>query len=107
MLAARHQSGEVRDVGEQPGPHVVGDGAELGEVDGPRVSRSAADDQPGPVLDCQSPHLVVVDQSVLFPDAVLDHVEPFAGQVRRRAMAQVAARGQGHAEDGVPGPDQA
>ena len=43
-------------------PDLVGDLAERGEVDQPRVRRAAADDHLRPVLGGQGPDLVVVDQ---------------------------------------------
>ena len=50
--------------------------------------------------------LVEVDPAVLAAHPVLHRVEPLAGEVRGRAMGQVPAGGQRHAEDGVTGPQQ-
>ena len=44
---------------------------------------------------------LVVEQPVLAAHAVLHRAEPFARQVGRGAVGQVAAGGQAHAEDGV------
>ena len=54
----------------------------------------------------QALQLVVVQQPVVPPHAVLHGAEPFAGQVRRGAMRQVAAGGEAHAEDRVAGLQQ-
>ncbi len=51
-------------------------------------------------------HLIVVEGQILPADAVLHRVEPFAGLVRLRAVGQVPARVQRHAEDGVAGGEQ-
>ena len=45
--------------------------------------------------------LVEVDPVVLAADAVADRLEPLAGEVGRRAVGQVAAGGERHAEHGV------
>ena len=51
----------------------------------------------------QTLDLVEVDQVIVLPDAVLDGVEPFAGLRRRRAVGQVAARGEAQAHERVAG----
>ena len=45
--------------------------------------------------------LLVVEQPVVAPDAVLHGAEPLAGQVGRGAVGQVAAGGEAHAQDRV------
>ena len=79
----------------------VCDGAEAGKVDHPRDGRATGDDHLGLVFLGQRLDLVIVDQVVLPTHAVLDRVEPLARLVRCRAVGQVAARGQVHAQDGV------
>ena len=49
----------------------------------------------------QAFQFLVVQQPVVAPHAVLDGAEPLAGQVGRRAVGQVAAGGQAHAQDRV------
>jgi hypothetical protein len=47
--------------------------------------------------------LVVIGQKVVLPDAVLNGVEPLARLVGGRAVGQVAARIEAHAQDRVTG----
>ena len=54
----------------------------------------------------QRPHLVEVDPLILPAHAVADRLEPLARDVRRRAMGQMAAGGERHAQNGVAGPQQ-
>ena len=49
----------------------------------------------------QAFQFVVVQQPVVAPHAVLHGAEPLAGQVGRRAVGQVAAGGEAHAQDRV------
>ena len=71
-----------------------------------RNGRAAGDDQLGLVLGRKLGDLVVVDPQVLLAHAVLDRVEPLARLVGRRAVGQVAAGVEAHAQDGVAGLDQ-
>src|SRR3546814_16543855 len=65
--------------------------------------RSAGDDELRLVLERQLLHFVDVDAPVVAAHAVLHRVEPLAGEVRLGDVGQVAAGGERHAEDGVPG----
>ena len=51
-------------------------------------------------------HLVEVDPLVLPAHAIADRLEPLARDVRRRAMGQMAAGRERHAQDGVAGLQQ-
>src|SRR5271165_7335886 len=51
---------------------------------------------PGKLLD-----LVEIDAAIIRADAISDCIEPFARQIRSRAVRQMAARGERHSEDGV------
>ena len=51
----------------------------------------------GLVLLSQPLHLVVIDAVIVGTHAILDGVEPFAGKVRRRAMGEMAPRGEAQA----------
>src|SRR5690606_10765595 len=105
IQTGRHQTGDVRHVDEQQGTDLVGDGAETGEVQHPRVGRETGDDHLWLVLDCQALDLVIIDQAVLV-DAVLHGVVQLAGGGDLGAVGQVTAVGQAHAEDGVTGIEQ-
>jgi hypothetical protein len=60
---AGHQASEVSHVAPERRTDLVGDGAELGEVQLPRVSRPAGDENLRPVAACQRPHLIHVDDA--------------------------------------------
>ena len=64
VQAGGDQPGEVSHVAEQERAHLVGDLAELVDLDDARVGRAAADDQLGLVLERERAHLVVVDRKV-------------------------------------------
>ncbi len=101
MRPAGHQPGEMRHVDHQIGADTVGNGAEAGEIDDPRIGAAAGDDEFRPVRLGLPRHLVEVDAPVLGAHAVLRGLEPFARDVGARAMGQVPAGGQRHAEDRV------
>jgi len=75
--------------------------AEPGEVDDRRIGRAAGNDDLRLVLIGHFGDLIVIQDAVLQAHAVLDGIEPLAGQVRLGAMGQVSPRIQAHAEDGV------
>ena len=101
MQAGGDQGREVGDVGQKVGADLLRQPAEPGEVDSAGISRAAGDDHARPMFACQRLKLLFVQQSVLPAHAVLDDAEPLAQQASRRADAQVAASGAGHAENGV------
>ena len=88
---AGHQSREVRHVHQEDGADLVGDGAERGEVDDPRVRAAAGDDQPGPLAARLVAHRVVVDPAGGGIHAVVDRLPDHAAVIDRGAVAQVAA----------------
>ncbi len=96
------EPGDVRDVREQPGPDLIGDRAERGEVDGPRVAARTRDDQPRPVPSRERKHLVVVDPPVARQPVVVHREVPprdgWSGPVR-----QVSAVVEREAQHDVPG----
>ena len=106
VLARGDQPGEMRHVDQQQRAHLVGDCAEAGEIEMARIGRAAGDDQLGPMLLGQPLDLVEVDQMVVAAHAVLDGVEPFARLGRRRAVGEVTAGGEAHAQDRVAGLQQ-
>ena len=70
------------------------------------IRRAAADDHLRPVLAGEVAHLVVVDELGVLAHAVVDGVEPLAGEVDLRAVGQVAAVRQAHRQHGVAGLDE-
>ncbi len=95
----RHETGDVRHIHHQQGADTVGDPAETLEVDDARVGAGAGHDHLGPNLDRQLLQGVVVDLLGHRIDAVGMDLEPLAAEVDRRAVGQVAAVGQVHAQD--------
>ena len=90
-------------VDHQPGPDLVGDRAEGGEVDEARISRSTTDDQLRTVFDGELTHLVVVDQLGVLADAVRHHVEPGTAEIDLAAVGEVAAVRQRHRQHRIAG----
>ena len=93
----------MRHVDHQERANAVGDRLEGGEVDDARIGRAAGDDDLRLVLLGELLDLIEVDAAVLAAHAILHGIEPFAGHVGRRAMGEMAAGGEAHAEDGVAG----
>ena len=100
------QAGEMRHVDHQIGADAVGDLAEAREVDDARIGRAAGDDHRGLVLLGEPLDLVVIDAVIVGAHAVLHGVEPFAGEVGRRAVGEMAAGSEAETHDGVAGLQQ-
>jgi hypothetical protein len=103
MHAGRDQPGEMRHVHHEDRADTVGDLAKTGEIDDARIGRAAGNDDARLVLAGEALHLVEIDAVVLAGHAILHRLEPFAGHVRCRAMGEMAAGRQTHAENGVAG----
>ena len=88
------QAGEMRHVDHEIGADAVGDLAEAREVDDARIGRAAGDDHRRLVLLGEPLDLVIVDAVVVGAHAILHGVEPFAGEVGRRAVGEMAAGGE-------------
>ncbi len=101
MHPAGDQPGEMRHVDHQIGADLVGDRAKPGEIDDPGIGAAAGDDQLRLVLLGLALDLVEIDAGVLGAHAIADRVEPLARQIGRRAVRQVAAGRQRHAEHRV------
>ncbi len=97
----RDEPGEVRHVDHEQRADRVGDLAELGEVELPRVRRPARDDHLGPVLGGEGGDLVHVDEAVLGADVVRHDVQRLAGVVQPHPVREVAAVREVQPEDGV------
>src|SRR6476661_1897532 len=111
-VGVRHRAGdglagdeadEVGGVDPEDRPDLVGQPAEELEVDEAWDGRAAREDDLGAVLLGEALHLVVVDVLGLLVDAVVDGVEPLAGEGDLGAVGEVAAHGQRHGEDRVAG----
>ena len=102
----RHQAGEMRHIDHEIRADLVRDFADAGKVDEARIGRPAGDDQlrlfgAGEVFE-----FLIIQDPVFLADAVLDRAEPFSRQVGRRAVRQMAAGGEAHAQHGVAGLQQ-
>ncbi len=69
----------MRHVDHEERTDGIRDLAEAREVDDAGISRSAGDDELGPMLVRQALDLVHVDARVVAPDAIVDRPEPLAG----------------------------
>ena len=96
----------MRHVDHQLRAHLVGDAAELGEVEVARIRRPAGDDQLRPVLLREPLDLLHVDAVVLAAHLVADDVVELARHVQLHPVREVAAVGELHAEDRVAGLEQ-
>lgn len=106
VQARRDQTGEVRHVHHEERADLVGDPAELGEVQLARVGRPARHDQLRPVLLGQRLDLGQVDQAVAVRHVVGHHVVELAGEVDPHPVREVPAVRQVEAQDGVAGLEQ-
>ena len=97
-----HEAGEVRHVRPEQRAHLVGDRAEGCEVEVARVRGPAGDDHLRLLGDGLLAELVHVDPEVVFLDLVGGDLVELAGEVQLHAVGQVAAVGQGQAQDLVP-----
>ncbi len=76
----------------------IGDFAEAFEIDLTRVRGRAGEDELRLFAMGDLAHLVVIDQVIVGAHAVRHRLKPLAGNVDRRAVGQVAAAGEIHAE---------
>ena len=100
VLAARHQTGNVRHIHHQVCAVAVGDLGQFFKVDGAGVGGSACHQHLGAHLAHLLFQLSVVDDAVC-ADAVGDKVVVFTGHIHRRTMGQVTALRKIHAHDGI------
>ena len=97
MSRSRDEAGKMRHVDHQRGADPVGNRAEPGEIDDPRIGAAAGDDQFRPVRLGLALNLVVIDAPVIGAHPIGQRAKPFAGEVRRGAVRQMAAGGERHA----------
>ena len=103
VRAAGDQAREMRHVDHQEGADLVGDGAELGEVDGARIGAASRHDHLRLVLAGQGCDLVHVDAVVLPAHGVGHHLEPLARHVDGRPVRQMSAGGEAQSHEGIAG----
>ena len=100
VFAACNQAGIVRHIDKQIRTHFVGDFAEFRPVDLQRVGRCARHNHFGFVFQGQAFHFGII-QHFVFVQAVGNGVVQFAGNIHARAVRQVAAVCEAHAQNGV------
>ena len=81
----------MRHVDHEIGADLVGDRSKPRKVDHARISRAAGDDDARLVLPRERSNLVEVDALIVAAHAVVNSLEPFAGEVRRRPVGQMSA----------------
>ena len=101
MESGRDEAGKMRHVDHEIGADGIGDRAEPLEIDDARIGGTAGDDEGRLVLLGEPLDLVIVDEVRIPRHAILHRVEPLARQVGRRAVGQMTAGGEAHADDGV------
>eukprot|EP00581_Thalassiosira_minuscula_P038596 CAMPEP_0184468754 /NCGR_PEP_ID=MMETSP0740-20130409/81131_1 /TAXON_ID=385413 /ORGANISM="Thalassiosira miniscula, Strain CCMP1093" /LENGTH=125 /DNA_ID=CAMNT_0026844447 /DNA_START=172 /DNA_END=549 /DNA_ORIENTATION=+ len=99
MRLTRDQPSKVRHVDQEESPDFISNCTELRKINLARISRPTGNDQFRFVLSSQCLNLIKVDQMIIFTHAVLDRIEPLSRLVRTRAMRQVTASIEAHAED--------
>ncbi len=96
----------MRHVDHQEGADLVGDGAELGEVDGTRIGAPPRHDHLRLVLARQGGDLVHVDAVILPAHGIGHDLEPLARHVDGRPVRQVSAGGEAEPHEGIAGAHQ-
>ena len=97
------QAGEMGHVDHEKGPDLVGDFFESGEIQDPGIGRRTTPQQFRSRFICELLDGVVVEESGLRGDTVLDRVVVQTRDTDVGAVREVPAAGQGHAHDTVPG----
>ena len=97
---------DVGDVDHQISADFIGDLAQAGEVDDARIGGRACDDHLRLVFEGEFFEGVVVDALVSLGHAVGNDVEILARDIDGRAVREVPAVGEVHAENGIAGGEQ-
>jgi hypothetical protein len=74
---------------KQKRPALIGNGAEAGEIELAGVGRVSGDKKLGFVLKGQAANFVVIDQSGLFIEGLVQPFEPFASEACLVAVSEV------------------
>ena len=106
MHATGDKTGKVRHVDHEVGADAVSDLAKALEIPGARIGRAAGDDQFWLHLLGAARDLIHIDDLVLAAHGVVLRLEPFAGEVDRRAVGEMSAGGEVEAHKGVAGLQQ-
>jgi hypothetical protein len=104
--AGGDQAGDVRHVHHEVRADGIGDASEALPVDDAGIRREAGDDHARPMLLRELLDAHVVDLAGVRIEPVLHSLEQLAGEIHLRAVRQVPAVIEAHAEDRVAGIDQ-
>ena len=99
----RDETRDVRDVHHQVCPDLIGDLAQAGEIDDAGIRGSARDDHLRLIFDGDLFQSVVVDALILPGNAVGNDVEVLARDIDGRAVGEVPAVREVHAQNRVAG----
>ena len=105
MAARRHQPGDVRHIDHQVRAYFIADIAENGKVNRARIGGCARHDHARTHGKRLLADGVIVDQAVFVGSIAVKAVQ-LAAEIDRRAMRQVAAVIQIHAQNGIAGLQQ-
>ncbi|CGW50339.1 Uncharacterised protein [Salmonella enterica subsp. enterica serovar Typhi] len=101
--AARHQPGKMRHIHQQHRADGIGNAAKAGKIIVSWVGRSPGDNQPRALTLRDRLNLIHINKTAMRIDAIVKGVKPFAGLIDRRAVSEMAAALQAHAQNFVAG----
>ena len=101
VFSGSHETGNVGHVDQQIGANRIGNRSKLLPVQPSRISGKARDNHFGPVFFSQPRDVVVVDLASGSIGTVLHWVVQLARKIHRRAVGQVTAISQTHAQNRV------
>ena len=81
MLTGRYHAGDMGDIGHMVSANLISDLLDLFEINDPGIGAGAGNDDLGFMLPRQLPHLVVIDQFLIFGNAVGYDLIEFAAEV--------------------------
>ena len=103
MFSRRHKTGNVCHIHHEVSAHFVGYFPETLEVDGSGISACSRENEFGLALLCDTLDLVVIYHAGFLVHTVRHDIEIFTGNIHGRAVAEVSAVRQIHAQHGIAG----
>ena len=101
MRSTGHQSREVRHIHKKERANFICDLTHAGEINNPRISAAAANNQPRTLRHGDFFQVIIVDRLGLLRHAVGNDLVGLAREIQRVPMRQVAAMGQIQAQNRV------
>ena len=102
VQASRHESGDVRNIGQQICAHFTGDLTHPCKIDDARIGAGAHRNHPWLMSSRHFGELVVIDLLISLANAVMNDLEKFAGKIRFVAVSQMPAVGEIHRQHFIP-----